>query len=76
MAKNQVSEEVMVPIMKKISVEVADGGLFFVGYLGEEGEMCRKAATNPSALYKTLGEVLNLEKKQRKPRQKKEKVAE
>jgi len=75
MAKKEAAmssgEEVMVPILKKVSVEVADGGLYFVGYVDDEGNPRRKAATNASALYKTLGEVLNLEKKARKPRQKK-----
>lgn len=67
-------EEVMVPILKKVTVEVADGGLYFVGYLDDEGNTCRKAATNVSALHKTLEEVLGLEKKARKPRQKKDKT--
>lgn len=75
MAKKEAAamsdEQVTVTVKKRVSVELVDGGLYFVAYTNEDGEEVRKAATTTSALYQTLGEVLGVEKKQRKPRQKK-----
>lgn len=70
------SEEVTIVIKKRVSVEVVDGGLFFVGYQDAAGVMQRKAATSAATLFATLGEVLGLQKQARKPRKPKEPKAE
>lgn len=74
MAKKEAAmqdEQVTVTVKRRVSVELVDGGLYFVAYTNEDGEDVRKAATTTSALFQTLTEVLGVEKKQRKPRQKK-----
>jgi hypothetical protein len=67
----KIDEQVTVTVKRRISVELVDGGLYFVAYTNPEGKEARKAATTISSLYQTIGEVLGVEKKPRKPRQKK-----
>jgi len=74
MAKKEATmsgEQVTFTVRKRISVESIEGGLYSVAYTEDNGDEIRKAATTVSALLALITEALDIEKKARKPRQKK-----
>lgn len=70
-----MSEKIEVLVSKQVTIEVVDGGLFFVSVLKDGKQTERKAATSGAALVKHLTELLNLQKQKRGPRKAKEEKA-
>lgn len=71
-----MSEKIEVLVSKQVTIEVVDGGLFFVSVLKDGKQTDRKAATSGAALLKQLSEVLGLQKQKRGPRKAKEEKVE